>query len=164
MGTNWFNVLTDCACIDRLIMLVNVDFLITMFCNKKEFRKSLLWCWVGIHTFQNISFIAFYYYHLSWKFYILCVYFISYKSLSSGEILRVCNILKQNWYKILYISYPIMGSLILWRRNSEAYQNLETKWSVGSINYNKNTRELQTLFDWVCTWGIINTCNIHHAP
>jgi hypothetical protein len=38
--------------------------------------------------------------------------------------------------------------------------NLETKWSLGSINHNKITWKLQTRFGWVCTWGIMNKCNI----
>jgi hypothetical protein len=35
---------------------------------------------------------------------------------------------------------------------------LETKWSLGCTNYNKIRRELQTQFDWVRTWGIMNKC------
>jgi hypothetical protein len=44
------------------------------------------------------------------------------------------------------------------------HKYLETKWSLGSINQYKITSELQTRFDWVCTWGIMNTCNIPHVP
>jgi hypothetical protein len=33
-------------------------------------------------------------------------------------------------------------------------KNLETKWSLESINHKKITWRLQTRFDWVCTWGI----------
>jgi hypothetical protein len=44
------------------------------------------------------------------------------------------------------------------------YKNLEAKWSLGGFNHNKISRELQTRFDWVCTWGIMYTCNILQPP
>jgi hypothetical protein len=43
-------------------------------------------------------------------------------------------------------------------------KNLKTKWSLGSISHNKITKELQTRFYWVCSWGIMNTATSLTPP
>jgi hypothetical protein len=87
------------------------------------------------------------------------------ESLNSDNIFKHFKIEKIRMiYFIFIINIVFLIVFEMMLINITVSKNLGTKWSLGSINHNKITRELQTRFNWVCTREIMNICNIPHFP
>jgi hypothetical protein len=63
----------------------------------------------------------------------------------------------------LHLCNPVKTKEKYVMNRSRSIKKMETKWSLGSISHNEISWKLQTWFKWVCTWGILNKCDVPHV-